>query len=88
MKMPSMQRKIGGLAAVIIGFALAHFLIYHENFVATTNPKIEQSVMNIGTQMLDTQNHGYVLPFEVVSMLLLAAMIGAIVIAMKVKPKA
>ena len=33
--------------------------------------------------MLSTTDHGYVLPFEVVSMLLLSAMIGCIVIAIK-----
>ena len=33
--------------------------------------------------MLSTSEHGYILPFEVVSILLLAAMIGCIVIAMK-----
>ena len=33
--------------------------------------------------MLGTKAGGYALPFEVVSMLLLAAMIGCIVIAMK-----
>ena len=38
--------------------------------------------------MLSTTAHGYVLPFEVISILLLAAMIGAIVIAIKIKPKA
>lgn len=45
------------------------------------------SVGNIGTQLLSTSEHGYVLPFEVVSILLLAAMIGCIVIAMKTKPE-
>ncbi len=39
------------------------------------------TVNNIGSQMLSTSEHGYALPFEVVSMLLLAAMIGCIVIA-------
>ncbi|MBC8172735.1 MAG: hypothetical protein H7X71_02415, partial [Chitinophagales bacterium] len=36
-----------------------------------------------GNQLLSTDEHGYVLPFEVVSILLLAALIGCIVIAMK-----
>jgi NADH-quinone oxidoreductase subunit J len=44
-------------------------------------------VSDIGSQMLSTSDHGYVLPFEVISMLLLAAMIGCIVIAMKTKPE-
>jgi NADH-quinone oxidoreductase subunit J len=43
------------------------------------------SVSNIGTQLLSTSEHGYVLPFEVISILLLAAMIGCIVIAIKTK---
>jgi NADH-quinone oxidoreductase subunit J len=41
------------------------------------------TVSKIGSQMLGTSNGGYALPFEVVSMLLLAAMVGCIVIAMK-----
>jgi NADH-quinone oxidoreductase subunit J len=87
MKMPSTQRKIAGFVVTLIGFTIAHTLIYNNNFIANTNGKLEQNVANIGAQMLDINKHGFVLPFEVVSMLLLAAMIGAIVIAMKVKPK-
>ncbi|MGH2553793.1 MAG: NADH-quinone oxidoreductase subunit J family protein [Chitinophagaceae bacterium] len=36
--------------------------------------------------MLSTGTEGYALPFEVVSMLLLAAMIGCIVIALRASP--
>ena len=39
------------------------------------------TVSLIGTQLLSYTKHGYVLPFEVISILLLAAMVGAIVIA-------
>jgi NADH-quinone oxidoreductase subunit J len=35
--------------------------------------------------MLETGDGGYALPFEVISMLLLAAMVGCIVIALKEK---
>jgi NADH-quinone oxidoreductase subunit J len=45
------------------------------------------SVGNIGAQLLSTSEHGYVLPFEVISILLLAAMIGCIAISIKVKPE-
>jgi NADH-quinone oxidoreductase subunit J len=44
-------------------------------------------VANIGNQMLGVDDNGYALPFEVVSILLLAAMIGCIVIALKSKPE-
>ena len=42
-------------------------------------------VATIGKQMLGISDSGYALPFEVVSMLLLAAMVGCIVIAMRSK---
>jgi NADH-quinone oxidoreductase subunit J len=42
-------------------------------------------VQAIGHQMMDTKITGYALPFEVVSILLLAALIGSIVIAKKDK---
>jgi len=48
---------------------------------------VNASVGNIGAQLLSMSEHGYVLPFEVISILLLAAMIGCIVIAIKVKPE-
>jgi len=47
----------------------------------------DMSVGNIGRQLLSTSEHGYVLPFEVISILLLAAMVGCIVIAMKQTPE-
>jgi NADH-quinone oxidoreductase subunit J len=50
-------------------------------------PGVDASVGNIGSQLLSTSEHGYVLPFEVISILLLAAMVGCIVIAIKTKPE-
>jgi NADH-quinone oxidoreductase subunit J len=41
----------------------------------------------IGKSLLSVDYDGYVLPFEVISVLLLAAMVGAIVIAKKGEPK-
>jgi len=52
-------------------------------FTSTGTKSFNVSVDEIGTQMLSTSKHGYILPFEVVSILLLAAMVGCIVIAMK-----
>jgi hypothetical protein len=40
----------------------------------------------IGMKLLDTGSNGYVLPFEIISVLLLAAMIGGIVVARKTPP--
>jgi NADH-quinone oxidoreductase subunit J len=52
---------------------------------ANDKPALNPGVGEIGSQLLSTTEHGYILPFEVVSMLLLAAMIGCIVIAIKDK---
>ena len=57
--------------------------LFQHTFIGTINKEIEPNVANIGTQMLGVNKSGYALPFEVVSMLLLAALIGCIVIAMK-----
>jgi NADH-quinone oxidoreductase subunit J len=40
----------------------------------------------LGTQLLNYKDGGFALPFEAVSILLLAAMIGCITIAFRTKP--
>jgi NADH-quinone oxidoreductase subunit J len=81
-----MVRTVSSVLAVLFGFALTYSLIYKNGFTGGDG-KFDLSVNRIGTQMLKTGEHGYALPFEVVSMLLLAAMIGCIVIAIKIKPE-
>jgi NADH-quinone oxidoreductase subunit J len=83
---PAAGRRIFSAAAVLMGFLLTYLLIHQHEFQATTKPALEPSVSHIGEQMLSTTEHGYILPFELASLLLLAAMIGCIVIAMKIKP--
>ena len=83
---PARGRAILSALAVCIGFAGVCSLLGHYTFRAVSDHAIGAGVGNIGAQMLSTTEHGYVLPFEVVSILLLAAMIGCIVIAIKIKP--
>ncbi len=82
-EMPSPVRSRAFFAAllVLIGFMLSYTLIYRYNFQPANNQQFNVNVSNIGSQMLSTSENGYALPFEVVSILLLAAMIGCIVIA-------
>ena len=87
MPRPAAGRMIFSALAVITGFALTYLLIHQHVFLPGRQPAIEASVANIGTQMLSTTEHGYLLPFELASILLLAAMIGCIVIAIKIKPE-
>ena len=82
MSKPPVLRSVASILAVLFGFALTYFLIYKNDFKAG-DKVFDWSVNKIGTQMLETGENGYVLPFEVVTILLLAAMVGCIVIAIK-----
>jgi NADH-quinone oxidoreductase subunit J len=86
MAKPPVMRTVASVLAVLFGFALTYSLIYKNEFKAG-DKLFNWSVQKIGMQMLETGENGYALPFEVVSILLLAAMIGCIVIALKAKPK-
>jgi NADH-quinone oxidoreductase subunit J len=73
--------------AVLAGFGLTMLQVFNYNFTGTKEAAVEATVLAIGTRMLGMGKEGFALPFEVVSMLLLAAMIGCIVIAMRSKPE-
>jgi NADH-quinone oxidoreductase subunit J len=74
-------RQLFSALAAFCGLALVILQLSQHEFIKTTNPSIEPSVTNIGNQMLAVNDNGFALPFEAVSMLLLAALIGCIVIA-------
>ncbi|HEV8082483.1 MAG TPA: NADH-quinone oxidoreductase subunit J [Chitinophagaceae bacterium] len=82
-KMPKqkIRRQIFSALAAFCGFALIIIQLFQHTFSGTTNLAVEPGVVNIGTQMLSVNKDGYALPFEVVSILLLAALVGCIVIA-------
>ena len=63
------------------GFLFTIYQLANNAFIWNNQDVMEPSVKAIGTQMLDINQTGYALPFEVISILLLAAMIGCIVIA-------
>ncbi|MCD6011904.1 MAG: NADH-quinone oxidoreductase subunit [Flavipsychrobacter sp.] len=85
MKKPALGRAVFSALAAAIGCVLTMYLISEHTFQGSGKPALEPSAGNIGAQMLSVTEYGFILPFEVVSMLLLAAMIGCIVIAIKVK---
>jgi NADH-quinone oxidoreductase subunit J len=83
---PPVMRTVFSVLAALLGFAFTFNLVQGFGFTSCNLP-FTVAVRDIGRQMLSPTDHGYVLPFEVVSMLLLAAMIGCIVIAMKPAPE-
>jgi NADH-quinone oxidoreductase subunit J len=85
MKKPRPRRVVFGALAGTLGASLTMSFINNQQFSANDKPAIAATAGEIGGQMLSVTEHGYILPFEVVSFLLLAAMIGCIVIAVKIK---
>lgn len=79
-------RQIFSALAAFCGFVLTIIQLYKHSFTKTTEQALAPGVATIGNQMLGIEENGFALPFEVVSILLLAAMIGCIVIALRSKP--
>ncbi len=78
-----LDRKIFSALAAFCGFALTLLQVYQHTFYESPGETSPATVLNIGKKMLSVNDGGYALPFEVISILLLAALVGCIVIAMR-----
>jgi NADH-quinone oxidoreductase subunit J len=87
MEQPNRLRMGFAALAAFLSFVFCALVISKNEFAIPDQAPVPLTVDRIGMQMLSLTEHGYILPFEVVSMLLLAAMIGCIVIAMKLPEK-
>lgn len=77
---------ISVLITTVVGAVLVLFLVMTNGFVLNLIPQgVELPVDQIGHALIGTDKYQFVLPFEAVSVLLLACMIGAILIARKEK---
>ena len=75
---------LAGLATTIVGAVLVLFITLTHKFVPTSDPEpVEISIKTIGHALLSSGKYGYVLPFEAVSILLLACIVGGLLIARK-----
>ncbi|MBS1232017.1 MAG: NADH-quinone oxidoreductase subunit [Bacteroidetes bacterium] len=81
------KKNLFSALAAISGAFLSIITILDYKFSATTEAAKEVDMHLIGKSLLSVGYDGYVLPFEVISILLLAAMVAAIVIAKKGGPK-
>lgn len=79
------KRMLFAIILPAVGLVFTTSVIANHVFTVSSEPAILHSVENIGRQLLNYESYGYVFPFEVISILLLAALIGSIVIAMKSK---
>ncbi|HMO63562.1 MAG TPA: NADH-quinone oxidoreductase subunit J [Ferruginibacter sp.] len=74
-------RQLMAALAAFCGFALVLLQVLQHNFKITVQQPAPDMTA-IGTQMMGIDEWGYALPFEVISILLLAALVGCIVIAL------
>lgn len=74
------------LLTCLVGAGLVIFLLVSNHFALVAIPQgVELPAREIGHALIGADKYQFVLPFEVVSVLLLACMIGAIMIARKQK---
>ena len=87
---PSVARLVmGGIVATAF-FVVTLSVYVHTDFPPATAADLavsHEDVHAIGRKLLSNERDGYIVPFEVISLLLLAALIGGIVIARKHDPE-
>jgi|ERR1051325_6274930 NADH-quinone oxidoreductase subunit J len=83
---PSYLKMFFTFLAALFGFGFAYSLLWKHEFSEASTIVSSPAMKSIGKAMLNYGDGGFVLPFEVVSILLLAAMVGCIAIAVKTKP--
>jgi NADH-quinone oxidoreductase subunit J len=84
---PPLHRKIIGVLSGAAFAAITGWIGWTSQFGVSEKAALPQvNTEAIGMKLLDTSGTGYVLPFEVITLLLLAAIIGGIVIARKTPP--
>lgn len=81
------KTKVGSaIVTSLAGLALVAFILFSHGFasqaVGTLN-ECTPSIDSIGTFMLSSDKNGYLLPFEAVSVLLLACIVASLIIARK-----
>lgn len=83
---PGVFKVLASLTLAVTAFLLSAFIIHRHKFPQSGTERTEVSMQYIGKTLLGYSDGGYVLPFEVISIVLLAALAGAIVIAKRNPP--
>jgi NADH-quinone oxidoreductase subunit J len=84
-KPEALQIILGGLSSVF-GIGVVLYVLFIQDFTPVISEKI-LNVKDVANMLISYGNNGYALPFEVISLLLLAAMVAAIIIARKEENK-
>lgn len=86
-KLPSasLMKKWPAAIVALIGASLSITVILQYAFPGVIGSTETVNVTHVGNSLINYGKYGYALPFEVISILLLAAMIGGIILAKKRK---
>ena len=76
---------VAGCLAALVGFAMVLFILLKQQFVSMAIPNTEVPMDVVGRTLMGSEKYQYVLPFEFISVFLLACIIGGIVISRKDK---
>lgn len=79
----SMRRYLAGVVTAMTGMAVTIYLITTTQFAQNTVDPDGVAMRELGMALMGTEKYNYILPFEVMSVLLLACTVGAILIARK-----
>jgi NADH-quinone oxidoreductase subunit J len=83
MEVESVWRRFTAAAISLVGFVITFWVVSNAGLETKFGNEAPHDTKAIGNALMSYGDNGYVLAFELISILLLAAMIGAIVIAKK-----
>jgi NADH-quinone oxidoreductase subunit J len=79
-----LRQRLFAIVLSVVGFAFCGHIIYHNiNRVYTLVDSADIPTKHLGLTLMGTGKFQYLLPFEVISVLLLACIVGGIMIARK-----
>jgi len=84
---PDINRRTVALFISVLFFITSVYVFSDDFFKTNTRYKIEDEIAAIGNSFLNYQENGQILSFELISLILLAALIGGIVIGRKDTPE-
>ncbi|MDR2042108.1 MAG: NADH-quinone oxidoreductase subunit J [Tannerella sp.] len=82
-KRPKRAKMLAGLVASAAGLAVCLFVTLKNRFLPSHFDHGELDMRTIGHALMGVNKHQYLLPFEVISLLILACVVGVILIARK-----
>ena len=82
-KSVNVKKTISAVVATVVGLAVTLYILLRNPYIATHLIGEETHMKTIGHALMGTEKYQYLLPFELISVLLLACIVGGIMIARK-----